>query len=95
MNYNWQKFEIDLSKLSGSKTLCPKCSHTRKHRHEKCLSVNVDDGIFNCHHCDFQGTVKEYKQKKEYAKPLPRLELVSKKTLHYFEEQRKFYIMLP
>lgn len=86
---NWQKFDIDISKVHGGKTLCPRCSHTRKHRNEKCLSVNIQEGIFNCHHCDFHGSAKEFKPKKEFTKPLPRLELLSKKMIDYFEETRK------
>lgn len=39
------------------KTLCPHCSHTRKHKDDPCLSVRVDSkgvGIrcFNCSHTD-------------------------------------------
>ena len=34
------------------RVLCPACSHTRKHhRTDRCLAVNVDEGIALCHHC--------------------------------------------
>jgi twinkle protein len=35
------------------KTLCPKCSHTRKDRRDPCLSVRIDSysALWNCHHC--------------------------------------------
>ena len=35
------------------KTLCPKCSHTRKHKSDPCLSVRVDNsGVgVRCHNC--------------------------------------------
>lgn len=89
MNLNWQKFGIDVSKVTGGKTLCPKCSHTRKHRHEKCLSVDIAEGLFCCHNCDFKGTVKDFRQKREYVKPAPRLEILSQKMIGYFEQQRK------
>jgi hypothetical protein len=44
---------------------CPKCSHTRTKSRAKCLSVNVDEGLWNCHHpgCDFRGTVKSAQSK--------------------------------
>lgn len=38
------------------KTLCPKCSHTRrKHARERCLAVEVDRGLYHCHHCGWKG----------------------------------------
>src|SRR5690606_38224746 len=39
-------------RLSGQvKTTCPKCSHDRRKKHDKCLSVNLDQGCWHCHHC--------------------------------------------
>ena len=66
------------------KTICPACSHHRKNKSEKCLSVNIDLGVFNCHHCDFKGSVNS-KPQKIYTKPLARLENLSKKALSFFE----------
>lgn len=64
---------IRITKHSGQeKTICPKCSHTRKpaNRKERCLSVNIDEGVYNCHNCDFSGTVAVVNiPKKEYVKP--------------------------
>lgn len=39
------------------KSLCPKCSHTRKKATQKCLNVNLDDGVFHCWHCGWGGKV--------------------------------------
>jgi twinkle protein len=41
------------------KTICPECSHGRSRQHvrEKCLSVNVEDGIWLCHHCQWSGAL--------------------------------------
>jgi twinkle protein len=36
-------------------TLCPQCSHTRKNRHHRCLSVNTEKGTWLCHHCGWAG----------------------------------------
>ena len=64
-----QALGIQVNRTSGEiKTLCPKCSHTRKNKHDSCLSVNIDQGIYNCHNCGWAGNVK-FKQKVEYIKP--------------------------
>ena len=46
--------------VSGSgetRTTCPECSHTRKKKNDKCLSVNVAEGIWHCHHCEWAGSL--------------------------------------
>jgi len=64
-----QGLGIQVKRTSGEvKTLCPKCSHTRKNKSDFCLSVNIDQGIYNCHNCGWAGNVK-FKQKVEYVKP--------------------------
>ena len=64
-----QDLGIHLTANSGeTKTICPKCSHTRKNKNDKCLSVNIDEGIYNCHNCGYSGNVK-FTPKKEYTKP--------------------------
>ena len=55
---------INLRVTGGqTKTKCPQCSHTRKssNKNEPCLSVNVDEGIYNCHNCGWQGCVAKIK----------------------------------
>ena len=43
-------------------TTCPSCSHTRKKKNDKCLSVNYADGTWNCHHCgEFSGRLPQQK----------------------------------
>lgn len=37
------------------KAKCPKCSHTRKHRYDKPLSVHVEKGVWRCHNCGWKG----------------------------------------
>lgn len=77
---------IDVSKIKTSgKTLCPKCSHTRKHKNDPCLSVDVDKGVYNCHNCEFKGYISENADHKVYAKPtfVNNTEL-SEKTVNWF-----------
>lgn len=66
------KFEdIDLKgRTSGQfKTQCPECSHLRSDKKDTCLSVNITEGIYNCHHCGAKGTKKVYEVKKKYTLP--------------------------
>ena len=39
---------------------CPECSDSRKpsNRNTACLSVNVEKGVWNCHHCGWKGALK-------------------------------------
>src|SRR6478736_4395085 len=90
MNLNWDKYGIDISKARGGKTICPNCSHTRRHKTDPCLSVDLKTGLFNCHNgCGFKGSAAMFeKPKKEFTKPLQRLEKLSPKLLKWFEERK-------
>ena len=63
-------FGIDVGNKSTGKikTQCPKCSNTRKNKRDKCLSVDLDQGLFNCHNCGWAGTTK-FEKKKEFIRP--------------------------
>ena len=52
------------------KTTCPKCSEKRKKKKDLCLSVNIDEGIWNCHHCGWFGSIKKKQKHEEYVKPV-------------------------
>lgn len=54
-------------------TTCPQCSHTRKKKSARCLSVNVDLGVWNCNHCGWTGTLGKNTERieKEYKRPEP------------------------
>lgn len=90
---NWDLLERQDIKLQGKrhgtlKTTCPKCSDTRKNKKDPCLSVDIDEGIFNCHNCGHKGKVFNKIPKKEYIKPPARLEKLDKPTIDWFEKQR-------
>jgi twinkle protein len=56
MKMTFNDYGIELKKATGQvKTKCPKCSHDRKKKADPCLSVNIDDGIWNCHNCGWNG----------------------------------------
>jgi twinkle protein len=82
MAKTWQDFDIavDPWETGERKKLCPRCSHTRRHNgREKCLSINIDLGIFHCHHCEWKGSLgyeetdwrDRVDQVKTYTKPVP------------------------
>ena len=49
---------IYLKNTSGQeKTKCPECSHGRNKQSDPCLSVNIDEGVWNCHHCGWMGSL--------------------------------------
>lgn len=56
-----------------TRTTCPQCSPTRRKATEPCLSVDVDDGCFYCHHCGWSGSINNGKSKddikRHFAKP--------------------------
>lgn len=69
---SFQELGIRLKKSSGQeKTLCPRCSHNRKPKNRKnpCLSVSIDEGIFNCKNCGWTGSINDKSDKPEYKKP--------------------------
>ena len=59
MKHEIKELGIDLRHygIGTHKTTCPRCSQTRKKKHDTCLSVTVDHEyvVFNCHHCNFSG----------------------------------------
>lgn len=55
-------------KYGTIKVICPKCNPTRSNKGDKSLSVDLDKGLYNCHHCDFKGSIYT-KPYKVYTKP--------------------------
>lgn len=53
MNFiEWNKIEIKGNQSGQKHALCPNCSHTRKKKTDKCLSVNFTKGTAFCHNCE-------------------------------------------
>lgn len=68
MFYNWAKYGIEIPNgwsHGEVHTLCPKCSANRHKSNVKCLSANLDKGVFKCHHCDYVGYVGELEEWEE------------------------------
>lgn len=81
---SWQDLGIDVSKINKQgKTTCPKCSDSRKKTNDPCLSVNIAEEVFNCHHCGWHGSL----QNRIYTLPKEEGETLSEKTLAYFKSR--------
>jgi twinkle protein len=54
------EFGIDVpAGASGHyRTTCPQCSKDRRKANVKCLSVNISEGMWYCHHCFWKGSTK-------------------------------------
>lgn len=63
-----------MGKTGKIKTVCPQCSHTRTNWRDPCLSLDIDRGLWKCHHCAFQGSLLEprglERERKSYTKPV-------------------------
>jgi twinkle protein len=85
---NFIDFGINIGNSKGSqvKTLCPKCSSQRKKKTDPCLSVNVNEGIWNCFNCGWNGSLK----KKIYK--LPEVKEIKSEysagLIKYFEDRK-------
>jgi twinkle protein len=61
-------------------TTCPRCSHERRKKNAKCLSVNVEKQVWHCNHCQWAGGLKEDRPREarrppQYRRPDPRPQL--------------------
>ena len=91
---NWSDFNLDIPLTAKGEylTVCPECSSNRKKKLLKCLSVNVEEGVWHCHHCGYSGTLKGGNQpteihwdKPKYRKPDPKpIIKLPKRVLNWF-----------
>lgn len=49
--------------------ICPKCSHDRKKKNIKCLSVNIEKRVFRCHHCGWTDRLDGWKPEENWKMP--------------------------
>lgn len=77
--YNVHDFPIGNKTEGKTQTICVFCSSTRKKKKEKCVSIDLDTGKFNCSHCGEKGNLHTYVPidgegkpsiKREYSKPI-------------------------
>lgn len=72
MTFDFMADGIDVNAAKGDgeevKTTCPKCSHTRKKSTQKCLNVNLLDGVYHCWHCGFGGKAQDANARHQSAR---------------------------
>ncbi len=89
---SFYQYGINIKQSRGqTKTKCPKCSHDRKKTSEPCLSVNIDEGVWNCHNCGWSGSLKKinYMEEIKYTKPKEKkiISKYSSEFLNYFKDR--------
>lgn len=71
VNYSDFDIHVPMGKNTGEfQSTCPQCSHTRKKKTQKCLSVNLDKKVWHCNHCEWSGALRTQFSKPEYKKPI-------------------------
>lgn len=69
---------------------CPKCSHTRKKKTQKCLMLDWERGLGTCQHCGEVVQLHTYKKATtgiQYAVPPRKEERIEDPVLKYFEKR--------
>lgn len=98
-NYSDYGIQIPYGRTSGQvKTFCPKCHDMRHDKSDRSLSVNLDEGVWHCHYCNWTDSLEGKKElswakypairktKPVYRKPSPRpVSHYSEKMLAYFK----------
>lgn len=85
---DWQDVGIEIKTgwHGNVKAHCPKCRDERKNKGDKSLSVNIDEKMWNCHHCGWTGRLIEKKQK-EYIRPKEAELQLSQKAQGYLKNR--------
>lgn len=79
--------KVPVSASGNVKTICPACTpHNRKpaHKNNKDLSVNIPQGVWNCHNCGWTGNLKQ-KEEKKYVRPVEITLPMSQRAIEWFK----------
>ncbi len=95
-SYEQYGIQIPYGRTHGNvKCVCPNCRDGRGHPNDRSLSVNLDEKVWNCHHCGWTGRLKgdgewkpEGRPRREYKRPQPRrLTDLSPKVVEWFNRR--------
>ena len=83
----YKSFIQSQTKRGANRIRCPKCSDSRRKKHEKCMSVTVYDDrtTYQCHHCDFSGA---FAHREEEYKPVSIQKVKVKQELSYLHRRK-------
>lgn len=91
---NFSDYGIQISGQGEVDAICPKCSHTRTKKRDKCLAVNTEKETWLCHHCGWSGGLnrnEEYTPVKPseytYQKPAFQKTDLPEKAVKYFNNR--------
>ena len=89
----WEDIVVKESRTGTTKTLCPKCSHTRKKKKDPCLYVNFTSGIAKCYNCDALSFRDNLEQTPQMVYKLPiqtwkNFTELSDNVVKYFEKRK-------
>lgn len=85
--FEMKGIKVPISAKGNVKVICPACTpHNRKpsHRNNKDLSVNIEQGVWNCHNCGWTGGLRT-QEVKEYTRPVEINLPISQKAIDWFK----------
>lgn len=93
MEYTHKLDEIGITLKKSGKQVCPKCSHTRKNKTDKCCSVTFgnDAVLYKCHNCGWTGAVfyrDKFEYKKQFKRPTEPKQSDNKTLLYNYFDNR-------
>jgi len=85
--YEIDDFNIYKLDTKAEKSTCPKCSHERKKKTQKCMMLDWDRGLGTCQHCGVVLQLHTYKKQNSQSFVLPHVDLnpIQEKVYNWFE----------
>lgn len=76
MSVDYADLGIELPRYIGNrrdvKCYCPRCRHDRTNKHDRSLSVDVEEGRWNCHYCGWADYLENHNRDARDWVPAPR-----------------------
>lgn len=82
---DFRKHNIDTGKhrYGKLKTICPQCNSTRRHKGDKSLSVDIDQGLCFCHHCGYKLYVPDDEEERRRQEKIAKYKAAAKLPAHF------------
>lgn len=90
---SWESLGINTRGATSGEidTTCPWCSAQRKKKQARCLSINLDKGVYHCSHCGISGGLgigqkvgQPAWKKPEWRRPEPKIEAAKEPAIEWF-----------